>query len=216
MEQREQRIVCVLNYGSGNVGSVANQLKQLTEDVRVSNAEADIEAATHLVLPGVGAFKAAIDLLVATIPLGLVEKRIKQDKTPLLGICVGLQLMADWGEEHGEHRGLGWIPGRVKAIETQGQPLPHVGWNNLESPSHSHPLLKGLDALSDFYYVHSFAYAPDTDPAYVLAECEYGGRFPVVLGSGNVLGVQFHPEKSQKAGLRLMENFLNIRTGELA
>jgi glutamine amidotransferase len=205
-----QSSVCILNYGSGNVESVANLFRQLCDDVRISNSEKDILEATHLILPGVGAFKAAMDLLVATVPLGLVEQRITREGVPLLGICVGLQVMADVGEEFGETRGLGWIPGRVRQLEVGELTLPHTGWNNLSLSAHTHPLLQSITSDADFYFVHSYAYATDTLPEYVLATCDYGAAFPTVLAKGNIMGVQFHPEKSQQAGLQLARNFLSL------
>jgi imidazole glycerol-phosphate synthase subunit HisH len=205
-----QLSVCILNYGSGNVESVANLFRQLADDVRISNSEEDILAATHLVLPGVGAFKAAMDMLVATVPLGLVEQRITRERIPILGICVGLQVMADVGEEFGETRGLGWIPGHVRQLEVGELTLPHTGWNNLSLSTQTHPLLDGITPEADFYFVHSFAFAPDTQSDYVLATCDYGVSFPTVLARGNVMGVQFHPEKSQQAGLQIARNFLKL------
>lgn len=200
--------VCILNYGSGNVQSVLNLVTQLTGAVQVSNAEVDVEAATHLILPGVGAFGASMASIIATLPLGQIEHHVMQLKKPFLGICVGLQVLADIGLEFGEHRGLGWLPGTVRQLEVGMLTLPHIGWNNL-AVRQPHPLLEGLDG-HDVYFVHSYAYGADTDPALVLAECTYGQPFPAVVGKGHVMGVQFHPEKSQTAGLRLLENFLRM------
>ena len=200
--------VCILDYGSGNVQSVLNLVAQLTPHVRVSNAEADIAAASHLILPGVGAFGASMASIIATLPLGLIEREVLEGGKPFLGICVGLQVMADIGLEFGEHRGLGWLPGTVRQREVGALTLPHIGWNNL-AVRQAHPLLEGLDG-HDFYFVHSYAYGADTDPALVLAECSYGQAFPAVLGRGHLLGVQFHPEKSQSAGRRLLQNFLAL------
>jgi imidazole glycerol-phosphate synthase subunit HisH len=199
--------VCILDYGSGNVGSVFNLFSAVTGTVRVSNEPADIKDATHLVLPGVGAFGAAMRKIRERIPLDVVEGETANGK-PLLGICVGMQVMADVGTEFGEHQGLGWIPGRVDRLEPGDRPLPHVGWNDI-AVARPHPLLEGLEQSSDFYYVHSYAFRPVREED-VLARTEFGETFTSVIARDRLLGVQFHPEKSQKAGLRLVRNFLGI------
>lgn len=199
--------VCILDYGSGNVRSVFNLFSAVTDNVKVSNAPADIRDASHLVLPGVGAFAAAMRKIAERIPIDVVEAETAWGK-PLLGICVGMQVMADTGNEFGEHRGLGWIPGRVDRLEPGDLPLPHVGWNDI-CVRRAHPLLDGLEAAPDFYYVHSYAFRPAAEE-YVLATTDFGETFTAAVQRGPLLGVQFHPEKSQKAGLRLVRNFLDI------
>jgi glutamine amidotransferase len=199
--------VCVLDYGSGNVRSVFNLFSAVTGAVKVSNEPSDIRDASHLVLPGVGAFGAAMRKIRERIPLDVVENEVGGGK-PLLGICVGMQVLADVGTEFGEHEGLGWISGRVDRLDAGELPLPHVGWNDISATRH-HPLLEGLENNPDFYYVHSYAFRPDRADD-VLATTEFGETFASVVGRDRLLGVQFHPEKSQKAGLRLVRNFLSI------
>ena len=200
--------ICILNFSSGNVGSVKNIFRTFTDRVLISNEPRDIEEATHLVLPGVGAFGAAMEKIRRYIPLQVLEEVVLQKKKPFLGICVGMQVLADKGLEFGEHAGLGWIRGVVKKLECGEQPLPHVGWNDI-TITKSTPLLDGLDADRDFYFVHSYAFSVQ-DRSQVCAVAEYGQTFDCVLNQGNIFGVQFHPEKSQKAGQRLVKNFLEI------
>jgi imidazole glycerol-phosphate synthase subunit HisH len=200
--------VCILDFSSGNVGSVKNLFHTLTDRVSVSNDPAVLRAATHLVLPGVGSFGAAMERIRAHIPLDVLKQEIFEARKPFLGICVGLQVLANKGFEFGEYDGLGWIPGVVRRMETGSLPLPHIGWNDITVCRES-PLLAGLMPHPDFYFVHSYAYIP-VDPADVIATCTYGVEFPCVLGKGNIIGVQFHPEKSQKAGKLVIQNFLGM------
>jgi imidazole glycerol-phosphate synthase subunit HisH len=199
--------VCVLDYGSGNVRSVFNLFATVTDEVTVSNEAQDIRDASHVVLPGVGAFGAAMRKIGERIPVDVVESEVRSGK-PFLGICVGMQVMADRGTEFGEHEGLGWIPGRVERLEPGNLPLPHVGWNDI-AVRHHHPLLDGLESAPDFYYVHSYAFRP-AKPEHELATTQFGETFAAVVQKDRFLGVQFHPEKSQKAGLRLVRNFLSL------
>lgn len=197
--------VCILDYGSGNVRSVFNLFSAVDEAVKVSNEPSDIRDATHLVLPGVGSFAAAMRKIRECLPLELIEAEVAGGK-PMLGICVGMQVLAEVGTEFGEHSGLGWIPGRVEQLDTGGRPLPHVGWNDI-AVRQPHPLLNGLGDAPDFYYVHSYAFEPE-DPDAVLATSEFGETFAAVVAADQLMGVQFHPEKSQRAGLKLVRNFI--------
>ncbi|MXS19955.1 imidazole glycerol phosphate synthase subunit HisH [Pseudomonas oryzihabitans] len=199
--------VCVLDYGAGNVRSVLNLFESLGP-TQLSNDPEIIAAASHLVLPGVGAFGAAMAKVEQHLPLPLLRRLVLEERRPFLGICVGMQLLADEGLEFGHCRGLGWIPGRVERLASGDSPLPHVGWNDVRV-ERAHPLLQGLEEPADFYFVHSYGFQA-TDPANVLATVEYGERFAAVVGRGNVLGVQFHPEKSQGPGRRLLRNFLEL------
>lgn len=201
--------VCILDYGSGNVKSVYNLFSAVAADVVISNAPAEIEAATHIVLPGVGAFGAAMRRIRDTLPLDVLERVVRQQGKPFLGICVGMQVLADTGHEFGETPGLGWIGGSVRLLEPGDFPLPHIGWNNIDV-QRSSPLLDGLEHAPDFYYVHSYAFDA-ADPADVLATTDYGRQFTGAIARGNIYGVQFHPEKSQRAGMRLVKNFLAIQ-----
>jgi glutamine amidotransferase len=207
MDTPEKRI-CILNYGSGNVKSVYNLSLSLTPNVLVSNVESEIERATHIILPGVGSFGAAMRKIRETLPLTILEKHIIENKKPFLGICVGMQVLATTGEEFGKHNGLNWIPGSVELLKVEGLALPHIGWNNVNI-KHPSPILKGLDDAPDFYFVHSYAFHPKNAEQSV-AMTSYGQDFCSVIQKDNIFGVQFHPEKSQDAGRLLVSNFLKF------
>ena len=199
--------VCILDYGSGNVKSVANLLTFLKVRHAVSNDPADVAAASHLILPGVGAFGAAMQAIREKIPLPALEQAVFGERKPFLGICVGMQVLAESGEEFGSHRGLGWIGGRVRRFKTNDLPVPHIGWNEVRRDA---PLtLLGEHDRLDFYFVHSYLFEP-TAAEDVAATTVYGETFPSIIRRDNVLGVQFHPEKSQKAGMLLLTNFLQL------
>jgi glutamine amidotransferase len=200
--------VCVLDYGSGNARSVFNLCRTICDDVAISNRAEDIATATHLILPGVGAFGAAMRRIGDTIPMAELRQHVMENGKPFLGICVGMQVLASRGREFGEFAGLGWIPGEVDKLEAGRERLPHVGWNDIRVQRTSR-LLLGLGTGTDFYYLHSFALRC-SDPSKVLATTDYGEEFCCAVQSGNIFGVQFHPEKSQQAGRRLVENFLDI------
>jgi glutamine amidotransferase len=199
--------VCILDYGSGNVKSVFNLLSTLIDDVIISNAPAVIANASHIVLPGVGAFGTAMRKIRETLPLDALGQAVLTEKKPFLGICVGMQVMASRGVEFGEHAGLGWIAGSVEKLDVNDLPLPHVGWNNVICKQAS-PLLEGLGSDPDFYFVHSFVFNVE-NPQHMLATTHYGEEFCSVIQQENLFGVQFHPEKSQRTGIKLMKNFLS-------
>jgi glutamine amidotransferase len=200
--------VCILDYGSGNVRSVYNQVLTRTETAVISNSAEAIRDATHLILPGVGAFGEAMKCIRRLLPLDVVADEVLKKGKPFLGICVGMQVLATTGSELGEHRGLGWIPGTVVQIASRGLRIPHVGWNDLVR-SAPHPLFADIPRDVDFYFVHSYVMCPD-DNDDVLASTVYGEEFCSVVGHKNIFGVQFHPEKSQAPGGKLIENFLNF------
>ena len=205
MESKE-KIVCILDYGSGNVKSVFNLLETFNVKTIISNKAVDFEKASHFILPGVGSFGAAMEKINANIPLEELKKDVFVNKKPFLGICVGMQVLADFGNEFGRHKGLGWISGEVKKLETD-LPLPHMGWNNTNIIQNS-PLVAGINEKADFYFVHSYAFFP-TDQKEVTARTTYGENFASIIQKDNIFGVQFHPEKSQSAGRILISNFLN-------
>ena len=198
--------VALIDYGAGNLQSVKNALKAAgAEDIRVTADPAEVLSADRIVLPGVGAFAHCMDALSA-IP-GMVEalnEATGHGAKPFLGICVGMQLMAEVGEEHGRHKGLGWIKGAVRLIEPTDATvkIPHMGWNDVV-PSAPHPLIEAGEA----YFLHSYAF----DGADVLATTSHGGPLVAAIGRDNRVGVQFHPEKSQRFGLALLSRFLEWR-----
>ncbi len=211
--------VAIIDYGSGNLRSAAKAFEhavaaaglQLT--VGVTARPDDVDRASHVVLPGVGAFadcKRGLEALPGMAEA--LERAVVEQAKPFLGICVGMQLLATTGREHGEHGGLGWIPGEVVALEPADKSLkiPHMGWNDLCLEGPGHPVLDGIAAGSHAYFVHSYGFACAA-PAHVLATVEYGGAVTAVVGRDNMVGTQFHPEKSQATGLRLITNFLKWR-----
>ena len=201
------RKVCILDYGSGNVASVRNSFQRLQIETLVSNEVKDILDASHLVLPGVGAFKTSMDKIQAKLPLAEIYSQIALGK-PFLGICVGMQALAEKGFEFGIHPGLGLIQGS-EVIELPAEvPKPHVGWNSIDIHKY-HPVLNDIDDGADFYFVHSY-FVSTTDDSNIVANCDYGIKFPAVLARDNLIGVQFHPEKSQNNGDKLLKNFVEL------
>jgi imidazole glycerol-phosphate synthase subunit HisH len=207
----------IIDYGSGNLRSAAKAFERATREsgvampIKVSADPRDVAAASHIVLPGVGAFADCMRG-VSAVP-GMVEamtRAVQEEKRPFLGICVGMQLLAKRGHEHGTHPGLGWIDGEVYRLEVPGLKVPHMGWNELQPRDPSHPLLAGISAGAHAYFVHSY-HMKLSDAGAALAMTEYGGPVVAVVARENVAGTQFHSEKSQEAGLRLIANFLRWR-----
>jgi glutamine amidotransferase len=198
-------MLAILDYGVGNLRSLRNALDYVGIEVEVVSDPGRIEEASHVILPGVGAFgKAMANLRVR----GFVEPLLAHvDRgKPLLGICLGMQMLATKSFEFGEHEGLGLVPGRVVPFEpTDAHPVPHVGWNNVVFRK-QHPLLAMAKKAVDYYFVHSFHFVPDAEEN-VIATSDYGVSFASIVGRGNVVGCQFHPEKSQAGGLRILEGF---------
>jgi len=201
--------ICILDYGSGNVKSVFNLFSGLSQRVVISNDPVEIEKATHIILPGVGSFGAAMRKIQEKLPIGDLKRAVIDKKTPFLGICVGMQVLATSGMEFGEYPGLGWVEGVVKKIDTADLPTLHIGWNGVRSKRAS-PLLQGLEDNPDFYFVHSYA-ARLVNEHHTVATTNYGSDFCSVLQHDNIYGVQFHPEKSQRAGIKLAKNFLLLQ-----
>lgn len=201
--------VCILNYGCGNVRSVYNMLAGFAKNVVISNEAPVIKSATHIVLPGVGAFGSSMTKVKSRIPLDVLEQEVFKRKKPFLGICVGMQILAEKGYEFGEHKGLGWIPGEAVKLNAGGLRLPHIGWNNIKIKVSS-AILKQFTDNQDFYFVHSYVFK-EKDARDVIAVTDYGEEFCSIVNRGNIFGVQFHPEKSQKAGKILLKNFLELR-----
>jgi len=196
--------VCILDYGSGNVRSVQNLLQHLKVKSTISNKNSVIQKSTHIILPGVGAFGESIKKLKKKIDLKFLEKQVLINKKPFLGICVGMQLLADIGEEFGIHSGLGWIKGKV--VKIKSKILPHIGWNEINIKK-KNIIFNELNE-KDFYFVNSFHFNVK-DKNLILANTQYGNRFCSVVNKDNIYGVQFHPEKSQNNGKQIIKNFLN-------
>ena len=210
--------IALIDYGSGNLRSAEKALLKAgsaldgARDIVVTADPEVIAAADAVVLPGVGAFAACMGLVQAKPGLTeALDEAVRGRGAPFLGICVGMQLLAARGLEFGETPGLDWIAGDVRRIEPQGPgfKVPHMGWNGLEEMA-DHPLFADLPPQVPMYFTHSFAFFP-ADEADVAAYADHGGRFPVAVMRGNLAGVQFHPEKSQAAGLKLLADFLEWR-----
>jgi len=199
--------ICILDYGSGNVGSISNLLKYLKYDSVISNNIEEIKNASHVILPGVGSFGSSMSKINEKIPINILKHEIVQKGKPFLGICVGMQVLTESGFENGNYKGLGWIKGTVRKLEAKNLPLPHIGWNNIRV-SINNLLTKNLEDIDDFYFVHS--YHCEIDNKYIISNTTYGQTFCSMLNYNNIYGVQFHPEKSQKAGLKIIKNFINI------
>lgn len=199
--------VCILDYGSGNVASVRNSFQRLKIHAVVSNEVKDIFEASHLVLPGVGAFKTSMEKINAKLPLPEIFTQISKGK-PFLGICVGMQAMAEIGNEFGAHPGLNLFPGAEVVELPTDLPKPHVGWNSIQVQN-SHPILNEIDNDADFYFVHSY-FVSKTKDSNIVAVCDYGIKFPAIVAKDNLIGVQFHPEKSQNNGDQLLKNFIEM------
>jgi glutamine amidotransferase len=192
-----------MDYGVGNLRSVEKAFEAAGANAVVSDDERVLLEAEALVLPGVGAYAACMNALSARGFDALVRKRVAEG-APLLGVCVGMQMLFDESEEFGKTLGLGLLRGRVRRFNDDLL-VPQVGWNQVRQPR-AHPLLDGIEDLSFFYFVHSYYCEPD-DPEIVIGETDYGSAYASVVAHGQICGVQFHPEKSQAAGLRLLGNF---------
>lgn len=210
--------IALIDYGSGNLRSAEKALQRASRElggareVAATDDPQVIARADRVVLPGVGAFAACMRALQART--GVVEamtEAVVARGAPFLGVCVGMQLLADRGLEFGECAGLGWVAGEVRRLEPSQASfkIPHMGWNALESVA-GHPLFAGLGDGAHMYFTHSFALHP-AEPAEAIARTDHGGRFTAAVARDNIAGVQFHPEKSQAAGLRLLANFLEWR-----
>jgi glutamine amidotransferase len=198
--------IAIIDYGVGNLRSVEKAFTSQGIEAVVTSDEKILRSADKLVLPGVGAFKACMDGLKASGFDQLVLESAGAGK-PIIGLCVGLQMMFEEGHEFGVHKGLGLMPGRVVRFPEKLR-VPHIGWNQVEF-KREHKVFTDLPSQTFFYFVHSF-YVESSDQACVLGETDYGMRYASICGRDNIVGVQFHPEKSQTAGLRLLKNFAEM------
>ena len=203
-------VVGIIDYGLGNLRSVAGAVERLGHEPRISSEPEVLAQAAKLILPGVGAFGDGMRNLHALGLSGPITEMVVHERRPVIGICLGAQLMARSSLEFGRHEGLGWIDAEVEPIRPTDQALrvPHVGWNAVRQVRED-VLFDDVPGDALFYFVHSF-HIRCSDPTIVKGECDYGQPLTAVLRQDNIVGTQFHPEKSQRHGLRLLENFLNI------
>jgi glutamine amidotransferase len=197
--------IAVVDYGVGNLRSVVRGLEKAGAVTLITGDSEEILAADGIVLPGVGAFHEGMEHL-RPLCRTIQEASVR---TPLLGICLGMQMLMETSEEHGHHQGLGLVPGEVRRFPVMpGMKVPHMGWNTLHLNQDDHPLFAGLSEQEYVYFVHS--YYVTTEPEHTLTTTTYITDFASSVGRGNVYGVQFHPEKSGQAGLRILSNFINL------
>lgn len=202
-----EKKIMIIDYGMGNVGSVAHALEYLNGRYFVSNRKDDLSKADAFILPGVGAFPAAMNNLKKLDIIEELNEQVLVKGRPFFGICLGMQLLAKDSVEQGFTAGLGWIDGHVLLMEPRGNlRIPHVGWNNLRL-HHEHRLFRRIDDGAHFYFDHSFHLQCNGD--LVVASCAYGNEFVAAIHKDNIFATQFHPEKSQRNGLKMLRNFLN-------
>jgi glutamine amidotransferase len=209
--------VGIIDYGVGNLGSIARTVEQLRVNPVLIQCPLDLKGNDYLILPGVGNFSECMEILIAGGWKDAIREEVITRNRPILGICLGMQLLADYGTEGAKDAnlgtpGLGLIPGKVDNLASLGCSLrvPHVGWNEIIVTESKRHLFKSIDSGTDFYFVHSFAFIPTLAES-VLAYTTYGRQIVAAIGRGNVWGTQFHPEKSSHAGRQLLSNFLRYQ-----
>lgn len=204
-------MITIVDYGLGNVQAIANIYKRLEIPATLARQADELRSATHLILPGVGAFDWAMARLEASGMRGMLDELVLERARPVLGICVGMQMMAK-GSDEGDLPGLGWFEARVRRFDDarfdSPTHLPHMGWNDVQAAD-DQGLFRELGQDARFYFLHSYYFAPD-HPQDVLATADYGGRFTCAVRRGQVHGVQFHPEKSHGWGIQLLKNFAQL------
>ena len=205
-------MIGIIDHGSGNVKAIANIYKKLNTDYFITSDPTELEKATHLVLPGVGAFDQTMNLLNKSGLRDELDSLVLKKKIPIVGICVGMQIMAESSEE-GQESGLGWIRGNVKRINEstlfRKPKLPHMGWNSIEVNTQT-DLLQNVDLNKGFYFLHSYyvdAYNNDD----IIATVDYGSNINCIIRRENIIGIQFHPEKSHQNGIEVFKNFSTIK-----
>lgn len=198
-------MIVIADYHMGNTGSVKNALAALGHESVISNSRTDFAAASHIILPGVGSFGDGMKNLKEAGLESILNDEVLKKRKPVLGICLGMQMMAEVGEEGSLHEGLGWIKGKAVRFGPSVTPVPHVGWNDVAVKNDA-LLFRGI-SKPIFYFVHSYVLAL-SDQECIAGETQYGKLFTSAIECGNIFGVQFHPEKSQQAGLKVLENFL--------
>lgn len=201
-------MIAIIDYGMGNIHSVAKAIQVCGGRAQVTNKKSDIKSCDKIVLPGVGAFDDALAELEKQDLAVVIKEQINGGK-PFLGICLGMQILFESSQEAKNNKGLGILKGEVVKFNVKfGQKVPHMGWNDLNITADNCPLLHGINKNSQVYFCHSY-YPDPADKAVIAATCDYGPEFSCVVWKANVYGVQFHPEKSQAIGLKIMKNFVD-------
>jgi len=198
-------MITIIDYGMGNLGSVQNMLKKIGEKSLVTSSKEDVQKATKLFLPGVGAFDKAMENLVKLDLIEIIKDKTERDKTPILGICLGMQLLLDKSEE-GKLNGLSLIEGESKKFDSKSLIVPHMGWNEVKEKKEN-KMFNNMDLDRRFYFVHSYAVSCNNEDD-ILTTTEYGQEFVSSFARDNIVGVQFHPEKSHRYGMTLFKNFI--------
>lgn len=200
--------VTIIDYGVGNLGSICNMLKRIGVSADIARETKHVASAKKLLLPGVGAFDNAMTRLNESNLKDILAEKVLGDKIPILGICLGMQLLME-GSEEGQAKGLGWIAGRATRIPASSSfKVPHMGWDVVQSVRNS-PLIAGLPKDARFYFAHSYCVRVN-DPQYVILRGRHGVEFDAAVQSGNIFGAQFHPEKSHRFGMKLLSNFAGL------
>ena len=206
--------IIIIDYGSGNVASVYNALRNIDSNcvIEITNNESELKSSTHIILPGVGAFNDCMQgLRQQPNFLSELRKQVIKEKKPFLGICVGMQVLASIGFENGEHQGLNFINGRVEKLAEENLKIPHMGWNELMIKNNKHPLLKNIAQGDHFYFANSYHFICQNENN-VLAQVQYGSnKINAIIAKENIVGAQFHPEKSAEKGLEFLKNFITFR-----
>jgi len=208
---KTKKNIAIVDYGVGNLHSLVKAFKHFDENAFITEESKDIESADAIVLPGVGAFQAGMEGLRIRNLLDTIKNTAKNNK-PILGICLGAQLLMSEGHEFGRFKGLGLIPGKVIMFDNSGEKIPHIGWNEIYGNKNiwRNTVLNSIDEGSDVYFVHSYIFKP-TKKENILAYTKYGDiEFCSAIRKGNIYGCQFHPEKSGKIGLQIIENFIKL------
>ena len=203
-------MITIIDYKTGNLGSIQNILKRIGEESIITSDKAEIARATKLILPGVGAFDTGMNNLIELDLIDILNKKVLVEKTPVLGICLGMQLLSERSDE-GSLPGLGWINAETKRfnfVDTMEYKIPHMGWNFVKQHKESN-LFTNMFPDSRFYFVHSY-FLKANDPSDILTSTNYEIEFTSGIEKGNILGVQFHPEKSHKFGMKLLKNFVDF------
>jgi imidazole glycerol-phosphate synthase subunit HisH len=204
-------MITVMDYGLGNIRAFMNVYERLNVPCRTASSADELTDAVKIILPGVGSFDRAMDRLEASGMRGVLEQKVLQEKVPVIGICVGMQILADSSEE-GTRPGLGWIPGAVRRFDAARIPyatkLPHMGWNTVRT-GRPDPLMDSFNGSSRFYFLHSY-YFECADASHMLSQTDYGLTYASAVQRGNIYGIQFHPEKSHSAGVTLLHNFARL------